>query len=339
MKNELFIGDIHTGFKNDLDWFHDNLYAVIKQACEHATAQGIDRIVQTGDFFDVRKATTQTTMAFVRERIVPLLNEHKLHMIVLVGNHDLQYKDKIQPNAPREILSKYPCFTVIDEPTTMKIAGVDFDLIPWICEQNAASIFDFIAKSKSKFCMGHFELAGYYFYKNSKADHGLESDFLRKYDIVYSGHYHHANSGDNINYLGTPLTMTANDEDEVRGFYEFSGIPELKFIPNPQCHHKKILYPLNGDVDPKDYAGVAVRLFIDAVDDKLDKFQTAIEKVAYSVDIKNNLKNDSDISDDFEIETVSALFERYIDGMNHTDEDKKDVKSYVTSLYNEAISQ
>ena len=332
-----FLGDIHSGLKNDDEWYHENLYTVIKQCVDHCKANGITTIVQSGDFFDVRKATTQTTMNFVRERLVPLLLD--MEVIVLVGNHDCQYKDKIQPNAPREVLSKYPCFTVIDEPTTMKIAGVDFDLIPWIADSNAESIFDFIAKSKSRFCMGHFELAGYYFYKNSKADHGLESDFLRKYDRVFSGHYHHANDGGNVHYIGTPLTMTANDEDEVRGFYEFNGTEDLKFIPNPAIHHRKILYPLNADIDVNQFKNCAVRLFIDAIDDNLSKFQTAIEKVAHTVDIKNNLKNDSDISDDFEIETVQALFDTYIDGMNHSDEDKAEIKRYVSSLYNEASSQ
>ncbi len=37
-------------------------------------------------------------------------------------------RNKIQPNAPREVLSQYDCIKVIDKPETVTFDGVSFDL-------------------------------------------------------------------------------------------------------------------------------------------------------------------------------------------------------------------
>lgn len=333
--SKILIGDTHAGLSADNEWYEENLYRVFKQIVEHCKANGITEGYHAGDFFDVRKATTQKTMNFVRERIVPMIQEAGLKLHILVGNHDCQFKDKIQPNAVREVLAQYDCFVVVDKPVTLVSEGSTIDLIPWICAENASEIFDFISKSKSDFCLGHFELAGFYFYKNSKADHGLEPDFLKKYKRVFSGHYHHANEGDNIFYIGTPLTMSANDEDETRGFYEFTGKAELTFIANPEINHRRIVYPRQKDVNPTDYLNCSVRLIIDEIDNDLADFQSQLEKVTHALSIKDNLKNDSDIDTDFEIESSYSLMMKYVDNMNHSDEDKIEIKKYVQTLYNE----
>ncbi|QFR55647.1 recombination endonuclease subunit [Yersinia phage JC221] len=339
----LLVGDLHAGLRNDNQWNEDNLYRVFKQLVEYCKANKIDTVFQSGDFFDVRKATTQTTMNFVREKLVPLLAEAKVTMYVLVGNHDTQFKNKIRPNAPRELLSQYEWFRVVDEPETVEIWDENdnqkwIDLIPWICEENSQQIFDFIKKSTSEFCLGHFELSGYYFYKNSKSDHGLEPDFLKKYQRVFSGHYHHANEGDNVFYIGTPLTMSANDEEETRGFYEFNGKPELAFIANPDISHRRIVYPAQKDVDLSLYKNTSVRLIVNSIDNDLGKFQTELEKVAHELSIIDNLKTESDIDTDFEIESSYSLMIKYVDNMNHSDEDKAEIKKLIQSLHTEAVN-
>lgn len=339
----LLVGDLHCGLRGDNTWNENNLYDVFKQIVAYCKKNKITTIFQSGDFFDVRKATTQTTMNFIREKVNPLMEEAKLTMYTLVGNHDCQFKDKIQPNAVREILSQYEWFHVVDKPDTVEIWTEDdqqkwIDLIPWICQENSQEVFDFIKKSTSEFCLGHFELSGYYFYKNSKADHGLQPDFLKKYERVFSGHYHHANEGDNIFYIGTPLTMSANDEDEIRGFYEFDATKDLKFIPNPVCHHRMISYPKNKNVDLDEYKNISVRLMITEIDNDLPKFQTELEKVAYELTVIDKLRNESDIDTDFEIESSYSLMVKYIEGMNHTEEDKAEIKRLVSELHTEAMS-
>lgn len=335
------IGDTHAGLRSDNVWNENNLYETFKLIAEYCKKNNITTAFHAGDFFDVRKATTQTTMNFVREKVVPLLEDAGITMYVLVGNHDCQFKNKIRPNAPREILTQYECFRVIDTPQAVDIIDSDgnpkkLDMIPWICEENSQEIFDFIKKSDSDFCMGHFELSGYYFYKNSKSDHGLEPDFLKKYTRVFSGHYHHANEGDNIFYIGTPLTMSANDEEETRGFYEFTGKAELNFIANPMISHRRISYPQQKDAVLQNYKNASVRLIVNSVDNDLPKFQTELETIAYELSVIDNLKNDSDIDTDFEIESSYSLMIKYVDGMNHSDEDKTEIKKLIQSLHTEA---
>ncbi|MFP9166840.1 hypothetical protein ACLI1Y_15840, partial [Enterococcus faecalis] len=169
------------------------------------------------DIFDVRKAITHKTMEFARE-IVQTLDDAGITLHTIVGNHDLHYKNVMHPNASTELLAKYPNVKVYDKPTTVDFDGCLIDLIPWMCEENTGEILEHIKTSSASFCVGHWELNGFYFYKGMKS-HGLEPDFLKTYKEVWSGHFHTISEAANVRYIGTPWTLTAGDENDPRGFW------------------------------------------------------------------------------------------------------------------------
>lgn len=99
-----------------------------------------------------------------------------------------------------------------------------------------------------------------------------------------------------------------------------------------------ISYPRDKNVNLNDYKNISVRLMITEIDNDLPKFQTELEKVAYELSIIDKLRNDSDVDTDFEIESSYSLMIKYIEGMNHTDEDKAEIKRLVSELHTEAMS-
>ena len=246
----LNLGDWHLGVKADDEWIRGIQIDGIKQAIEYSKKNGITVWIQYGDIFDVRKAITHKTMEFARE-IVQMLDGAGITLHTIVGNHDLHYKNVMHPNASTELLAKYPNVKVYDKPTTVDFDGCLIDLIPWMCEENTGEILEHIKTSSASFCVGHWELNGFYFYKGMKS-HGLEPDFLKTYKEVWSGHFHTISEAANVRYIGTPWTLTAGDENDPRGFWMFDTETErMEFIPNNTTWHRRIHYPFKGKLTIK----------------------------------------------------------------------------------------
>lgn len=334
----LNLGDWHLGVKADDEWIRGIQIDGIKQAIEYSKKNGITVWIQYGDIFDVRKAITHKTMEFARE-IVQMLDDAGITLHTIVGNHDLHYKNVMHPNASTELLAKYPNVKVYDKPTTVDFDGCLIDLIPWMCEENTGEILEHIKTSSASFCVGHWELNGFYFYKGMKS-HGLEPDFLKTYKEVWSGHFHTISEATNVRYIGTPWTLTAGDENDPRGFWMFDTETErMEFIPNNTTWHRRIHYPFKGKIDYKDFTNLSVRVIVTEVDKNLTKFESELEKVVHSLRVVSKIDNsvESDDSEEVEVQSLQTLMEEYINAIpDITDSDREALIQYANQLYVEA---
>ncbi|XAO16319.1 recombination-related endonuclease [Escherichia phage FL08] len=334
----LNLGDWHLGVKADDEWIRGIQIDGIKQAIEYSKKNGITVWIQYGDIFDVRKAITHKTMEFARE-IVQMLDDAGITLHTIVGNHDLHYKNVMHPNASTELLAKYPNVKVYDKPTTVDFDGCLIDLIPWMCEENTGEILEHIKTSSASFCVGHWELNGFYFYKGMKS-HGLEPDFLKTYKEVWSGHFHTISEAANVKYIGTPWTLTAGDENDPRGFWMFDTETErMEFIPNNTTWHRRIHYPFKGKIDYKDFTNLSVRVIVTEVDKNLTKFESELEKVVHSLRVVSKIDNSvgSDDSEEVEVQSLQTLMEEYINAIpDITDSDREALIQYANQLYVEA---
>lgn len=335
-------GDWHLGVKADDPWVQEIQLQGIKEHIKYAKENNIKTIIQYGDIFDVRKAITHTTMEFAR-KIATMLEDEDIHMITIVGNHDAHYKNKLTPNASAEILGKYKNITVVEKPITMDFDGTLIDLIPWMCDENTASIMKHIKESSAEYCIGHWELNGFYFYKGMKS-HGLEPDFLKKYKQVWSGHFHTISSAANVKYIGTPWTLTAGDENDPRGFWvQDTAADTMDFIPNEITWHRKIFYPVTGPFDANEFKNLSVRVIITQVDKDLPKFESELEKVVHELRTVSKVDNSVESGEDDEVKVKSLLelMEEYIEALPDaaSDEDIKALKRYAKQLYIEVQSQ
>ncbi|AXN58098.1 endonuclease subunit [Enterobacteria phage T6] len=334
----LNLGDWHLGVKADDEWVQSIQLDGIKQAIEYSKKNGITTWIQYGDIFDVRKAITHKTMEFARE-IVQMLDDAGITLHTVVGNHDMHFKNTLTPNASTELLAKYPNVKVYDKPTTVDFDGCLIDLIPWMCEENTGEILEHIKTSSASFCVGHWELNGFYFYKGMKS-HGLEPDFLKTYKEVWSGHFHTISEAANVRYIGTPWTLTAGDENDPRGFWMFDTETErMEFIPNNTTWHRRIHYPFKGKIDYKDFTNLSVRVIVTEIDKNLTKFESELEKVVHSLRVVSKIDNsvESDDSEEVEVQSLQTLMEEYINAIpDITDSDREALIQYANQLYVEA---
>ena len=200
---------------------------------------------------------------------------------------------------------------------------------------------DHIKNSVSDYCIGHWELNGFWFYKGLRS-HGLEPDFLKRYKEVWSGHFHTISKAANVTYLGTPYTLTAGDENDERGFWVFDTTTlKSTFVKNPNTWHKRIHYPAT-DLNVDDYKNISVRVIVEQMDKNLSKFESELEAVVHEMRVISKIDNSLEVGEgqeEVEIKSVADLMDDYIEALPECSEDDKIViKQYAKQLWVECTS-
>lgn len=341
------LGDTHFGSRGDLKIFHDYFskfyteffFPTIKE-------QGVDNIIQLGDLFDRRKYMNFYTLAECKRYFFDHIGG--MTFDTLVGNHDIYWRESLEVNSSSLVLGEYSNVKVHTRPTQIFCNdGTTIDIIPWICKENEDEVFDFIKKSKSDICMGHFEIAGFSMYRGMEAHEGLDGNIFSKYELVLSGHYHTRSKKENIIYTGVPYEMTWSDYNDPKGFHIFNtDTRELTFYENPFTLFHRMEYndtiPLV-DLDTLDLKDCFVRVIVVNKTDhyKFDNFVSKLySKGCYEIKIVEDLSEftDGEVGEEINLEDTLSVLSNYIDSIE-TDEDTEKVKTFMKSLYIEAINQ
>tara|TARA_R100001510_G_C7647958_1_gene205287 strand:+ start:641 stop:1672 length:1032 start_codon:yes stop_codon:yes gene_type:complete len=337
----LLITDQHFGVRNDNQHFI-NHYAKFysKVVIPFIKASGIKEILNLGDTFDRRRYINFMSLDSAKEMWFNPLKELGCNHTMLIGNHDIYYKNTLRINAPSEILGDYN-FEVIDKPTTKSYDGTDILLLPWICDENKSEVFEAVQRSKAPVCAGHLELNGFEAHPGHVMESGMDGTFFNKFKRVFSGHYHQKSTRGNISYLGNPYQLYWNDYGCKRGFHVFDTTTlKTTFYRNPfDTFHK--LYYNNGVSIPEseDLKGSFVKLIVEEKGD-YQKFDYAVKQLQNiglgDLKIVEDLSAELECSDStLETEDTMTLLESYIDEIE-LKVDKSNVKSVMRSLYVEA---
>ena len=172
-----------------------------------------------GDTFDRRKYINFLSLDCAREMWFEPLKELGVTMHMLIGNHDIYFKNTLKINAPKHLLSEYDNIKIIDKPCHLQFDDMKIAMIPWICPDNRKEIDDFIDQSDATVCMGHLELTGFEAIPGRFMEHGDDPSPYEKFDMTFSGHYHNRSKRESIQYLGNPYQLYWNDYGCERGFH------------------------------------------------------------------------------------------------------------------------
>lgn len=344
------LGDTHFGARGDSKHFHlyfekfyDKLFAYLKE-------NNIKEIVQLGDLFDRRKYINFQTLSDSRRYFFDRLRDEGITLHALVGNHDIFWKHSLEVNSPDLLLSDYTNIKVYRDATTVKFESLMLDMIPWMCNENEDKIREFVSKSLSPICVGHFELIGFPLMKGIESHDGVEPKFLDRYDHVYSGHYHTRSTNGNVTYAGTPYEMVWSDYKDTKGFYILdSETHDVKFIENTLRMFYKVYYDDTKfaleDVIRTDYSRFNDKYVKIVVVNKqnayvFDRMLDEIQKVS-PIDVSivedfTELNTESDINVDQAEDTLTSLY-TFID-QQALSADSIKLKSLMRELYLEALS-
>ena len=283
--------DTHNGVRNDnplfLDW-QDRFYSEV--FWPKVDALGIKHIVHLGDFFDRRKYLNFQSFERVVKSFLNEVVSRGMKMDIILGNHDVVYKNTNSVNSLELMLKGFPGITVHTEPKVFGDGAVQYALIPWICEENKEQCMEFIQDTEVPVLMGHFDIQGFEMHRGQVSLHGMDRQVFSRFEKVYSGHFHHRSQNGNIHYLGANLEHTWADFDDPKGFHIFDDFDgAMEFVPTPFRIFEIVPYD---DHDVSCFDELVYRSMQGLSDDDLEN---KIVKVV--VKKKQNLKYFSDFID------------------------------------------
>lgn len=342
------ITDTHWGVRNDnVIFLNNNKLFLDNIFFPTLEKHSIKQIIHLGDLVDRRKYVNINTVNRLRNDFLQRVSD-QYEMDVTAGNHDVYYKNTNDINFLDEFIgNKYPNINVYTNPIEREYGGIKILLLPWITSENRTETIDLIGKTNAQICMGHLELEGFQMYKGSQISHGEDRGIFRRFDVVFSGHYHHRSTLDNIHYLGSHGEFTWSDYNDPRGFHIFeTETRELEFIENPYTLFKKIWYNDDKNIlERTDFASIKdcfIKVIVQSKENpyNFDTFMNKIyEAQPAECSIVEDHKNMDSINEEEllnEAEDTLTILSKYVNNLE-TSVDNKQLDLLLRDLYNEAL--
>jgi DNA repair exonuclease SbcCD nuclease subunit len=222
--------DIHFGLRHNSAEHNKDCLDFLDWLIAEAHRRGAETCIFMGDWHHHRSNINILTLDYTMQALRKLNASFKT-CYVMVGNHDLFYREKRDIHS-MVVGSEFPNIVLVDAP----IIKDDVALIPWLIEDEWKDFTNI----KSKYIFGHLELPG--FKMNAQVempDHGtLNSSHFTHQDYVFSGHFHKRQAKGKVNYIGNPFGHNYSDVwDFERGamFLEWDKEPEfLDYTTGPR---------------------------------------------------------------------------------------------------------
>lgn len=234
------ITDTHLGARSNcehvnayfLKFFSSFFFPVLKE-------RGVKTVIHLGDLGQYKKQVNTKILHDWTSMVFEPLKDYTCYFIV--GNHDCYYKQNNSINLHRALnLEQNYGFAVIDS-EVMTLPEYSMDLLPWLSTEIKQSCISSLSRTTSKYLLGHLEFISI---ETPYSESQLTFDFLKKYEKVFSGHFHtRTKVFDHVYYIGNPYPITWGDYGQDRGFslfYPETG--QLEFIKNPLSLFRKITF-------------------------------------------------------------------------------------------------
>ena len=218
----IVIGDIHLGIRafnnnflsNQLRFFHEQLFPYMLE-------NGIDTIVQLGDFLDNRTMMNIETFDRLNIEFFEPLKRYGFKMITILGNHDIAFQTTLDINLVKYFGKLYPDnVTVVQENKMIKLGKTNYLFMPWLVKDKKIASSDLRG---ADVVFGHFEIRDFEMVKGhiDKVSELTPEVFRSVPGLkrVISGHYHVKSSDGFIDYIGTPFQLNWGDYKTARGFF------------------------------------------------------------------------------------------------------------------------
>ena len=346
------INDTHAGARGDSLLFNEFFFKFWEGTFfPYLKDNGITHIVHLGDVVDRRKFINYVILNQWRKRFFDVLEREGITMDVIVGNHDVTYKNTNEINAMHELFDRYDNINVFIDPVERTYDGLQIALMPWINSSNYENSLQFLQDTKSEIVFGHFEISGFEMDRGNVCQAGLDKKIFNRFDMVLSGHFHHKSSDGTIYYLGNQYEITWSDYNDQRGFHVFdTNTRDLTFIPNPCRMFYKISYDdteqsfeswkdYDFSVHKDTYVKVVVvnktnAYLFDSVLEQLNK--AGVADIAIVEDFSDTTTDDDQELID-QAEDTMTILSKYIDGLT-LDVDSVKLKNLMRELYIESLN-
>lgn len=205
MSKPLFvaISDIHFNI-NNLQLASKSLQVALSKAEELNIP-----LVIAGDLND----TKAIIRAEVANAIISILENSKIWVIILEGNHD-----KVNEKSSEHSLNYLrPYATILDEPETLALDGGWNGWVTFIPYMTDTSNFS-LSGQNSNIVVMHQGFRGAFMGDYIQDKSSMSTDIVKDYTVI-SGHYHRHQTLGTVTYIGSPYTITYGEaNDGPKGF-------------------------------------------------------------------------------------------------------------------------
>ena len=338
------INDTHFGVRNDSSFFLNHFLDFFElQFFPYLKENNIKTIFHLGDLMDRRKYVNINTLNQVKKRFIEPLQEMNINFHMVIGNHDMYYRNTTSVNSANELFSDYSNFFLHETPYTFENNGLCIGLVPWICSENIDDCLNYIKNCSCPIVMGHFELSGHEVFPGVSFKEGLSDKIFNRFESVYSGHFHLRSSKNNINYVGTQYQMTFADCETKKGFSILdTETREVEFIENEQTIFSVIsTNNIEDNFDYKDLTNKYVKLLVnkETSKKKVDSIMINIENAEpYDFTVIEDFAVEEDIQEhvDLSKDTITIINDEI--ELLEEEFDKSKLKKIISDIYIEALN-
>ena len=340
-----FITDIHFGARANSQIFLDNQERFYREIFfPELERLGVKTIVNLGDTWENRTALNPVTLKRAQDFYFDEIDRRGMKQIMIMGNHDTFYRNTNDVNLIEFLEKMYPeSVKIVRKPTVMNMDGVKFGLIGWINKENLAESLEWLETVDADFIGGHFEINDFEMTKGHVATHGFDRKTFKRFDHVYSGHFHVRGTIGNITYLSNPSQTSWGDHGLEKGFHIFdTKTREMTPVNNPFDMYKEIEWGAH-DAKPEDFAGmygrINVRNFESFSRAELDLFVNAAQEHAVQMQVvEYAVEQDGVVVEADEVVGIWGIIDGYIEeAVGSKDNIDTDVlKKQFRELYDDA---
>ncbi len=314
------ITDLHLGMRNNSKQHNEWCMEFLKWCVSRAQHHNVKTLLFLGDWSHNRNNVNISTLNYSHQAL-KLLNENFDNVIMLLGNHDLFYRDKLDLHS----IPYARDFSNVQLLDTITTYG-DFCFVPWLVGDE----YKQIQKIKQPYLFCHAEIAR--FKMNAMVempDHGgLNSEHFQNQKWVFSGHFHKRQRKGNICYIGNAFPHNfADTNDDDRGLMLWTPGKEPEFESWPGAPKFRV-YSLSEVlrnpaklIDNRTFARVNIdgRLSYEDLVFIRELFETQLNALDVSF-IQSSLDDDSSELDASEInfESVDSIVVSHLNSIEST---------------------
>ena len=114
MSKVLLITDQHFGVRNDNQHYVDRYRKFYTETVlPFIDKEGITEILNLGDTFDRRKAINFSSLEAAKDMWFRPLQDRGIKQTILLGNHDIYFKNTLRVNSPELLLGEFDNIEII----------------------------------------------------------------------------------------------------------------------------------------------------------------------------------------------------------------------------------
>ena len=253
--------NIHFGLRNNSRQHNTDCEEFVLWFIKEAKKAKCETCIFLGDWHHHRASINVSTMNYTMSNL-EFLSKAFTNVFVIMGNHDLFYRDKREINSVA-FGSLYDNIHIVNSIFTEG----DVSIIPWLVQDEWKEM----PGIKSRYIFGHFELGGFQMNQLIAMPDtgGLQKTHFKNQEYVFSGHFHSRQQQKNVIYMGNTFPHNYSDtwqDDRGMMILEWGKDPIYKAWPNAPSFKTLNLSTLVDDPEkylkPKTYIRVTLDIDI-----------------------------------------------------------------------------